>query len=182
MVIGIIALLLCLTLFWVEGYLQIQLFVVGLAMVASSVFYTWYDTRAGQKKNSKLDKALEHMRTHWIPVAVSPNDIEIKSSTSVNAVGHEGNMASSGFVAAFQPMAIIDAAKYDDGRAPGTETVSQSVLVLRKYIEGQERLFYSHLIAKDATTISFLLHGRPSITIYINPANPQECLFDVFLD
>lgn len=158
------------------------LLVAPVALIGASVYYTIIENRKPSKAETlKRETLLNKIRATWTPITVAVADCEVKSNTWYTEVGKSSSMGA-GMSVSSQSAAIWDAAKNDDGRSPGYEATAQSVVVVKKQFEGNERTFVSHMIAKDATTISFMLHSGNGITIYVNPDNTAECLFDEFLD
>ncbi len=160
------------------------LIITPIALIGASIYYTLAD-RQGPSASELQRKAelLKNIRANWIPISVSPDDCEVKSNSWYKEVGNTSSgLEYSGVFIAMQPIAILDAAKSDDGRVAGFESASQSVLVVKKAFDGKDSTLVSHIIPKDATTVSFMLHSSSGFNIYINPENSNKCLFDIFLD
>lgn len=155
-----------------------------IALIGASVYYSFAERNTPSKKILReREIRLQEIRNTWKAIPVSADECEIKSRVDVKGIGRNNDSAASfGLLSSTQPYAIWELAKHDDGRAPGTEMVSQSVLTVKNEVNGQPTTLVSHFIPKDPTSLLFLLHEYKGFNIYINPEDPSQFLFDVFLD
>ena len=183
LILGIVMVALIVVAFAIDITPPGLLLVSPFILIGASVYYTIKErSRPSKKQLQQREQLLQNIRSSWTRITVSANDCEVKSSTYFREVGNP-DIASgyANLVIAPQLGALWDAAKYDDDRM-GTETLSQTVIIAKANVNGQTKKLISHLITKDQTTVLFQLHSLGHIEVYVNPANPAECFFDVFLE